>query len=112
MSIVSSDEYVGGQANDVERWRKIRGDYVVLSLLERAADAVLQKQKLKGGVQLSDALYKFEGFRREFAGALYGVSLSELDMRVVLKFMERDKKVVVVEGEVCALKLLVREHAA
>lgn len=101
LNIVNSDEYVGGHASDSERWRRIHGDYVVLSLLERAAEGVLQKQQAKNGVSLAESLYKFDGFRKEFAGSIFaGVTLSEQDMRVLLKFLERDRKVVVVDGEV------------
>lgn len=102
---IVNDEYVGGHAEDNERWRRIKGHYVVVSLLERAADAVLHTQEAKGGISLADTLYKFDGFRREFASAaLPGVTLSEQDMRVVLKFLERDKRALVVEGEVSSSK--------
>ncbi|KAL4253181.1 hypothetical protein ABKN59_004148 [Abortiporus biennis] len=81
LNIVNPEEHVGGHASDTERWRKVKGDYVVLSLLEKAADAVLQRQQ------------KFAGI------ALPGVTLSDTDMRVLLKHLERDKKAVIVRGE-------------
>ncbi|KAI0797955.1 hypothetical protein C8Q75DRAFT_740149 [Abortiporus biennis] len=100
LNIVNPEEHVGGHASDTERWRKVKGDYVVLSLLEKAADAVLQRQQSKAGLSLADSLYKFDGFKTEFAGiALPGVTLSDTDMRVLLKHLERDKKAVIVRGE-------------
>ncbi|THG98970.1 hypothetical protein EW026_g3296 [Hermanssonia centrifuga] len=100
LSIVGADDF-SGHGGDTERWKKVRGDYVVLSLLERAGDGVLQKQQSKTGVSLSEELYDFDGFKREFAGdALDGVVLSELDVKVLLKYLERDKKAIVVQDEV------------
>jgi len=105
LNVVNPEEYVGGHAGDSERWRKIKGDYVVLSLVERAADGVLRKQEAKTGISLADSLYKFDSFKKEFAAdALPGATLSEQDLRVVLKFLERDKTAIVVEGE--AIKFL------
>lgn len=100
---MNSDEAVGGHSGDAERWKQVKGDYVVLGLVERAADGILQKQQIKAGLSLADSLYRFESFKREFASvALEGVVLSDLDMKLVLKFLERDRKVVVTQGEVSA----------
>ncbi|THH33948.1 hypothetical protein EUX98_g205 [Antrodiella citrinella] len=100
LNVVSTEEYIGGHAGDNERWRRIKGDYVVLSLLERAADGVLRKQQAKNGISLADSLYKFDSFRREFsADVLPGATLSEQDIRAVLKYLERDRKAILVEGE-------------
>ncbi len=115
LSIVGADDF-SGHGGDTERWKKVRGDYVVLSLLERAGDGVLQKQQSKTGVSLSEELYNFDGFKREFAGdALDGVVLSELDVKVLLKYLERDKKAIVVQDEVCivcvCLSLLLQFYA-
>ena len=100
LSIVGADDSYGS-AGDAERWKKIRGEYVVLSLLERAADAVLAKQEAKSGINLADSLYNFESFKRTYAGeALEGVTLSDLDLKVLLRYLERDKKAVVRQGDV------------
>ncbi|TCD63618.1 hypothetical protein EIP91_005169 [Steccherinum ochraceum] len=101
LNVVDSGEYVGGHAGDNERWRKVKGDYVVLALLERAAEGVLQKQSAKSGLSLADYLYKFDSFKRQFSAVAFpGVTLSDQDMRVVLKFLERDRRALVVDGEV------------
>ena len=52
-------------------------------------------------VSLADTLYSFDSFRATFAtSALPGVTLSDKDLRVLLKFLERDRRAVVTEGEV------------
>ncbi|EKM55225.1 uncharacterized protein PHACADRAFT_161171 [Phanerochaete carnosa HHB-10118-sp] len=99
LSIVGSDESYGS-SGDSERWKKVKGDYVVLSLLERAAEAVLAKQESKSSVSLADSLYNFEGFKKAYADeALEGVALSDLDLKVLLKYVERDKKAIVRQGD-------------
>lgn len=88
----------------MQRWKRAKGDYVVVSLLEQAADAVLRKQEDKAGASasLADTLYSFESFKKEFGACAFGeFELSALDIRVLVKFLERDKQVVVVQGEVC-----------
>lgn len=102
LSIVGSED-AGGHGGDTDRWNKVKGSYVVLSLLEKAADAVLLRQQAKTSISLADSLYNFDTFRREFADkALDGVILSDMDLKVLLKYLERDKKVVVVQQEVSA----------
>ena len=99
LSIVGDD--TSGHSSDSEQWRKVKGDYVVLSLLERAADAVMRKHHPKGGVSLADSLYNSESFYREFADkAISGVILSREDTKVLLKYLERNKKAVIVQKDV------------
>ncbi|OCH92214.1 hypothetical protein OBBRIDRAFT_818381 [Obba rivulosa] len=96
MSLVDSEDI--SSSSDRERWKKIQGDYVVLSLLERAADSVIQHQREKFSGLLADQLYNPEGFKKEFAGrALEGVVLSDLDVKVLLRYLERDKRVLVIK---------------
>ncbi|GJE87008.1 Snf7-domain-containing protein [Phanerochaete sordida] len=98
--VVASDESFGA-AGDAERWRRAKGDYVVVDLVERAADAVVAGQEARGGVNVADAVYSFEGFKKTFASeAIEGVTLSDLDLKVLLKYLERDKKVIVRQGDV------------
>ena len=42
LNIVGSDEHYGS-SSDLERWKKVKGDYVILSLVERAAAALLSQ---------------------------------------------------------------------
>jgi len=52
-------------------------------------------------VSLADTLYSFDSFRATFAAsALPGVTLSDKDLRVLLKFLERDRRAVVTDKEV------------
>ena len=86
--------------SDTERWNHIKGDYVLVGVAERAADAVLALQRTRG-VTLADTLYSFDSFRATFAAsALPGVTLSDKDLRVLVKFLERDRRVVITEKEV------------
>ncbi|GBE82176.1 Snf7-domain-containing protein [Sparassis latifolia] len=101
LNVVGSEDAVGGHASDAERWKKVKGDYVILSLLERAAVNVIQRQRNKSGVSLADSLYNTDSFREEFAGhALDGCVLSDLDLKVLAKYLERDKRVLAVQKEV------------
>lgn len=104
MSIVGSDD-AGGSDNDAERWKKIKGDYVVVNLLEQAAEAVLRKQQDKAGVSMADSLYNFDSFKREFRDcAVDGLELSNLDIKVLIKFLERDRRAIAVKGEVYSMR--------
>ncbi|SJL00495.1 uncharacterized protein ARMOST_03808 [Armillaria ostoyae] len=79
---------------------KWHGEYVVLSLLERAAEKVLAEQKAKAGGP-SDGIYSVEGFRRDFAACINEAHvMSERDAKVLIKFLERDKNIITVDKEV------------
>lgn len=95
------DETAGGHESDSERWNKVKGDYVLRSLVEKAGERILELQRLSPGISLADSLYSLESFKRKFAscGVENGV-LSDLDLRVALKYLERDKRVIVVQGDV------------
>lgn len=97
--LVGADDS-GGSAGDAQRWKRIKGEYVVLALVERAADAVEERQAEKESGDLADVLYDFEGFKREFADVLEEGVLSDQDLRVLVKFLERDRKVVVTDKTV------------
>ncbi|KAH7929705.1 Snf7-domain-containing protein [Leucogyrophana mollusca] len=85
--------------SEAEMWKKVEGDYVVLTLVEAAADALTAKRGV--GMGPADNLYTFEGFRTEFAAQLLpDVVLSELDTRVLLRYLERDRGVLVVDKDV------------
>ena len=78
------------------------GDYVMISIVERAADAVMERQEAKGTTP-GDALYTMESFKKTFGGATggdEGASLRDLDAKTLLKYLERDRQVVVVDEDV------------
>ena len=80
------------------------GEYVVLALVEKAADGVVARQRGKGG-GAGDGLFSFEGFRRGFGTVLEdgdgeGAVLGERDAKVLVRYLERDRRVIVVDKEV------------
>lgn len=85
------------QAKETVWW----GDYVFLPLVERAAEAVMTLQAMRT-TGPADALYTFEGFRRSF-GSIFGESnqqMTEMDARVLVKYLERERRVLVVGEQV------------
>ena len=82
-------------SNERDWW----GEYVVRGLVEKAADGVEFQQKKNSG-QVSGELYSLEGFTREFEGVLSGVVLSEVDLKILIRYLERDRGVVVLDREV------------
>ena len=80
-------------------WKRVDGEHVLLKLVERAADAV---DASLGGLCLADRLYTVATFRKAFGSRLLpGVSLSETDIRVLLRYLERDRRVLVQDEDVC-----------
>ncbi|KAJ4487765.1 Snf7-domain-containing protein [Lentinula aciculospora] len=81
------------------------GDFVLLHLVERTGEAVIESQRTRS-TGPADELYTFNSFRQEFAGCVVGsesgdqLAMSELDMKVMLRYLERDKGVVVVNNGV------------
>jgi charged multivesicular body protein 7 len=79
------------------------GDHVFLPLIERAAEAVMSLQAMRA-TGPADALYTFEGFRRSF-GSIFGEGESNqqmtgMDARVLVKYLERERRVLVVDEQV------------
>ncbi|KAG9022176.1 hypothetical protein FS837_006548, partial [Tulasnella sp. UAMH 9824] len=87
----------GSSLTSEQRWAKYKGDYVVLSILKQAADAIIAQQKSKPS-GFTESLYTRQSFQAEFESvALKGATLSQLDVDVVLKSLERDLRVVIVQ---------------
>lgn len=85
-----------GRDKDTNWW----GEYVVVSLVEKAADEILSKQREKVG-GAGDQLYSLEGFRKEFGPVLdedEGL-LSREDAMILLKYLERDRRAIIVDKE-------------
>ncbi|KAK7036496.1 hypothetical protein VNI00_011693 [Paramarasmius palmivorus] len=83
-------------------------DFVFLSLVEKTGRSIIERQRERAGMGPGDALYTFDSFRSEFGNCLprhrtgegeENDSMSELDMKVVLRYLERDKGVVVVDKD-------------
>ena len=90
--------------SDTQRWKRVKGDYVLRDLVESAAQSVLAHQQAKEAGAFADKLYTMESFKREFSSVALPDVLSDLDLKVLLKHLERDKRVVVVGGKV-AIKI-------
>ena len=91
----SEDSYT-----EAEMWKKIEGDYVMLGLVVQAADT-LETLRDGAGISPADNLYTLEEFRGEFgANVLPGVTLSETDTKVLIKYLERERRLVVLDEEV------------
>lgn len=88
--------------SEAEMWKRVEGEYVLLKLVERAADAV---DASSGGLCLADRLYTVATFRKAFGSkVLPGISLSETDTRVLLRYLERDRRILVQDKDVCLLR--------
>ena len=99
MSLVDSN----GIEPETTLWSRIKGKHVVLPLLEKAADVVEEKLRSRLTSSPADALYDFNGFKRLFGGkgaAFAGVALSETDLKILLKFLARDRVAIVVDKNV------------
>ncbi|KAJ7047000.1 Snf7-domain-containing protein [Mycena alexandri] len=100
LGVVGEEGFISsarGSTKDTDWW----GDYVVLSLVEAAANDVLKKQSdMAGGP--GDALYSFEGFKMEFASTVSDAQavLTDEDAKILIRFLERDRGAVVVDKDV------------
>ncbi|PFH54219.1 hypothetical protein AMATHDRAFT_135662 [Amanita thiersii Skay4041] len=91
-SIFSAGSHSRGGYNDREWW----GEYVMVSLIERAADAIVEVQQSKI-TSIADRLYDISSFKREFASVLGQDVISDEDSSVLLKFLERDRGFVAID---------------
>ncbi|KDR73493.1 hypothetical protein GALMADRAFT_251201 [Galerina marginata CBS 339.88] len=102
MGVVGEEGFLGSGSrqhrhNDTSWW----GDYIFVPLVEKAADAVMERQEERMAGP-GDALYSLESFRTVFAGVAGGeenATLRELDTKVLVKFLERERGVIVVDKE-------------
>lgn len=77
--------------------------------MEQAAAAVIHQQGSKAGLSIHESLYTFDGFKREFGASVFGgLELSNLDVKVLVKYLERDKHAVIVQRGVSAFRLHAR----
>ena len=73
--------------------------FVLVEALEKVAAQVLAGREKRGN-SLTDRLASMEEFKQE-VGTLHGVSVSEDDMRILLRFLERDKQALSYNDKVC-----------
>ncbi|KAG9014590.1 hypothetical protein FRB94_011768 [Tulasnella sp. JGI-2019a] len=97
LSLTGSD---GGSMTSEQRWKTFQGDYVIKALLQEAGEAAVAHQAHKS-TAVTEALYDAGLFKAEFEGvALPGHKLSDLDIRVLLRYLARDLRVIVIESGV------------
>ncbi|KAL5532598.1 hypothetical protein ACEPAF_4372 [Sanghuangporus sanghuang] len=99
LSLVDSESV----ESETSLWKKLKGKYVVLQNVEKAADAVTDLLRQNVTLSPADSLYSFQAFRRRFGqmgAVLEGIALSEFDLRVLVRFLERDRKIIVTDEEV------------
>ncbi|OJT06215.1 hypothetical protein TRAPUB_2937 [Trametes pubescens] len=112
LGVVDTQASAFGDSSTAKRWKKVKGDYVAVTLLEQAAERILERQRQKSTGNFADALYNADSFREEFAGCAFeDAPLSDLDVKVLLKFLERDKRAVVVKGEATQVIKFVEQGA-
>jgi charged multivesicular body protein 7 len=103
MGIVGEEGLLSSQSGrDHHKGTAWHGDYVIVSLVVKAAEAILESQRERMGGP-ADRLYSLDSFRRTFAAALggtEGVAMEEQDAKVLLKFLERDRGLLVYDKEV------------
>lgn len=87
-----------GAYSEGDMWKRVEGEHVLLDLVERAADVV---EESRGAMSLADSLFSVESFQKEFASrVLPGVTLSDTDTKVLLRYLERDKRMLVRDRDV------------
>ncbi|RDB21152.1 hypothetical protein Hypma_011738 [Hypsizygus marmoreus] len=101
LGIVGEDGILGGSHSgsrhhkDTTWW----GEYVVVPLVEKAADETLAKQEGKVGGS-GDRLYTFEDFRKQFGSVVGVTTLTEGDAKVLLRYLQRDRKAILFDEEI------------
>lgn len=79
------------------------GHLLTLLLPKKAADIVATRQRDALGSQLSNSVYDLVSFRAQFGHLIFPSSeqpATDLDIKVLLRYLDRDRKVVVYTDEV------------
>ena len=100
--IVRDEGIFGSGSRDRHKGTSWYGDYVLVPLLEAAGDATIELQESRSGSP-ADALYSFASFSQAFSNVVEGPKRAQLhkdDLKVLLKYLERDRGVLVYDKEV------------
>lgn len=76
---------------------------IIVMILKKAADIVVARQRDALGSQLSNSVYDLVSFRTQFGHLVFPSSAqpaTNLDVKVLLRYLDRDRKVVVHTNEV------------
>jgi charged multivesicular body protein 7 len=77
--------------------------------MQAAAKKVIDAQRAKGGIGPASALYTFASFRQAFADISAqhpGATLSETDVRALVRHLERDRSCMVVDRQADVIKFV------
>ncbi|TRM62605.1 hypothetical protein BD626DRAFT_403645 [Schizophyllum amplum] len=95
LSIVGEDSLLGSLTSRASSSQSWYGDYVLLPAVEQTATTIFEMEENDSA---SDGLYNVAGFRKRFKDALGEPNaLSEPDTEIMLKFMQRDRGVLVAD---------------
>lgn len=100
--IVGDEGIFGSGSRDRHKGTSWYGDYVLVPLLETAGDAVIELQESRSGSP-ADALYSWASFSKAFSSAVEDSSQDQLhkdDLKVLLRYLERDRGVLVYDKDV------------
>ncbi|CAO1621751.1 unnamed protein product [Sympodiomycopsis kandeliae] len=96
---------ISGQGDEEEdemrEWQKVKGQWVVWANLEAVGEKVFKAHIAKGASSPLDCLYSLTSFKSLIADT--NPELSETDIRVLLKYLSRDRKVASVESNLIKL---------
>ena len=95
LGIVGEDADVHSERARTAWW----GEYVVLALVEKTADVVVAAQ-MRRATSPAAGLYTFEGFRRVIGHVLGESECRHVDAKVLVRFLERDRRLVCFDSEV------------
>lgn len=86
------------------KWKRVTGDYVVVSVLKNLADNIIATQDEKSALTLSESIHSLESFKRYAESCSISMGglapLSSTDVKVLLKYLARDRRVLVIQGDV------------
>lgn len=87
-------------ATEAQIWERVTGDYVILDIVEKAADRLVRIREEQGAFGLADSIFTRDDFTKTYGNKLLpAVCLRELDMQVLVKFLERERMLIVVDKE-------------
>ena len=102
MNIVDSSDGVGTMS-ETSLWRKVQGPHIVMKNVNNAADLVEAYLDKVAGTSAANSLYTYDSFAKEVCQSGAGISLSESDVKVLVRFLERDRNVLVTRKDVSCL---------
>ena len=94
------------EQDELKEWKRAKGSWVVWENLEKAAEALLSDHFASPRLSPLESLFTLEAFKTTLRTSQ--PHLSETDVRLVLKYLSRDRRVAAVEKSI--VKLSHTEH--